>query len=486
MSPAVSAPNERTRLYLTLAVVESGSLHIDAQVKEFGKPFDVAKRDGHYYSDKAPGASFLALPAVWLYRVVGGAYSIEQVTNFARTWVMVPFSILSLLLLRHILLDVGVARPIANRTALALLLGTNLFHYGAAFFGHALVTCASLGAAFAILRATHASTPRRQHLWQLLAGFCGGMAFAIEYQAALLCVGIALAYLSIKEFRTLKAILMPALGAALPIALVLVYNKLAFGSPFQTSYGFIDSSFAEVHSHGLFGITLPSMDALYGLIFSPSRGLLLCAPLVALSVLGMRALWRRCRWLAVYVLFGCATYFLTVASFPVWFGGWGFGPRMLIPLYGLAAIATGVFWQEQRDAPGTSTAIRAYLIAGVLYCSFVTAMFPEIPETVHTPLKTVAIPLAALGKPSPNLGMTLLGLDGLWSLAPLVTVVLGFCVFLWRAPESPTRWRVRRLPMLAAILFLFALVTLRYPEPYPQKAADKLIENLASKRIEAR
>src|SRR5512147_3190989 len=55
MFPEVSVPNERTRVYLTMAMVDQGSLSIDEPMHRFGPLLDRAKRDGRYYTDKAPG-----------------------------------------------------------------------------------------------------------------------------------------------------------------------------------------------------------------------------------------------------------------------------------------------------------------------------------------------------------------------------------------------------------------------------------------------
>ena len=57
--------NQNTRFALTRAVVERGQLSIDGFHLATG---DKALRDGHYYSDKAPGAAWLAVPAYALAR----------------------------------------------------------------------------------------------------------------------------------------------------------------------------------------------------------------------------------------------------------------------------------------------------------------------------------------------------------------------------------------------------------------------------------
>lgn len=48
-----------TRLGLTLSIVESGRLDID---RFADRTIDKALFEGHYYADKVPGLSFLAIP----------------------------------------------------------------------------------------------------------------------------------------------------------------------------------------------------------------------------------------------------------------------------------------------------------------------------------------------------------------------------------------------------------------------------------------
>ncbi len=62
--------NELSRLYLATAIAEEGTLHIDDIIKKWGDITDKSQCNGRYYSDKAPGTSFVALPAVLLLRAV--------------------------------------------------------------------------------------------------------------------------------------------------------------------------------------------------------------------------------------------------------------------------------------------------------------------------------------------------------------------------------------------------------------------------------
>lgn len=487
MSPGASAPNERSRLYLALSVLDDGDFAVTEQVEQYGKPFDISERDGKFYSDKAPGSSIVAVPALWVYQALGGAESIEKMVNFARSFVMVPMAVLSFLLLRFLLVGTGVSPPRADVAAVAFALGTTFFHYGAAFFGHAMVTCASLLAAFAIYKSLEAERGPGRMAWQVLVGFAGGLAFAIEYQAAVICVGIALGYLSVRDNWRPAAILLPLVGAALPIGLTLFYNDVAFGSPFSTSYAHLHhAQFQEAHQKGLFGVTFPTMDALYGLLFSPSRGLLLCAPIVFLGWFGLPALWKRCRWLAIYAGITMVGYMYIVAGTDVWYGGWSFGPRLLVPMFGLAAVAGAFALERAASSTRLSAGLAGLLVFAIGYNIFVTAMFPELPHDIQVPLETIALPLAELGKPSPNLGMILLGLEGLTSLVPLFLVVIALCAYILARQAGSALRRPAPVAALATTLFLALVVVMGYPETFPQKKADGLVKHLAGKRIEAK
>ena len=64
-----------SRLNLTLAIVEQGTLSIDDYYENTG---DYAYFEGHYYLDKAPGPSFLAVP---VYAAAYPILNMEPVQN---------------------------------------------------------------------------------------------------------------------------------------------------------------------------------------------------------------------------------------------------------------------------------------------------------------------------------------------------------------------------------------------------------------------
>lgn len=486
MSPQVTAPNERTRLYLTLSLLEAGTVSVDSQVARYGRPYDIARHDGHYFTDKAPGAAVLAVPFFAVYRALGGSDSIEKMTLFARSFVMVPVSVLGVMLAWAIMLRLGLSRATATTAALAFALGTSFFHYGAAFYGHALATTASLAAAYAIFRALDAKLASASAGWRFVAGLAGGAAFAFEYQAVVLCVALALGYLAQREHRALAALVPPLAGAAIPVALTLVYNAVAFGGPLETGYShLIHAHVQSRHDEGLFGVRTPAAEAVYGLLLGPSRGLLWCAPVVLLGYFGFGALWRRARWLAVYAATSMLGYLLLMSGAEVWYAGWSFGPRLLVPIFGLAALC-GAALLEERTSRAWHGALRGYLAAGMAYNVFVASMFPEIPHAIRAPLRTAALPLAELGQPSPNLGMTWLGLDGMASLAPLYLVVaLAIAYVAWAGLRSAVG-ALHRTSAVALISAIFFIATWAYPETEDEQAARRWVRHVASMRVQPR
>src|SRR5689334_24289818 len=70
--------NQNSRFDLTRAIVERHTIAIDAYADDTG---DKAERGGHWYTDKAPGLSLLAVPAYAIVHatrpeaIAGGAYA---------------------------------------------------------------------------------------------------------------------------------------------------------------------------------------------------------------------------------------------------------------------------------------------------------------------------------------------------------------------------------------------------------------------------
>jgi hypothetical protein len=77
------------------------------------------------------------------------------------------------------------------------------------------------------------------------------------------------------------------------------------------------------------------IESLLGYQFSPARSLWLYSPPLLLAIPGAIALWRRGDWALPLAAFGGVLIFSVVYGMTLvfdWWGGWGWGPRYLIPL----------------------------------------------------------------------------------------------------------------------------------------------------------
>jgi hypothetical protein len=83
------------------------------------------------------------------------------------------------------------------------------------------------------------------------------------------------------------------------------------------------------------------------LLAGPSRGLLIYAPATAALAWSVRRLPRI--WLHPMAIAGVA-FFISISAYKVYWGGWAFGPRHLIPALFLV-FYEGLLWFERSSSP---------------------------------------------------------------------------------------------------------------------------------------
>jgi hypothetical protein len=162
-----------------------------------------------------------------------------------------------------------------------------------------------------------------------------------------------------------------------------------------------------LHGSGFVGATHPTWRALAGLLFSQHRGLFATAPLMAVGLCALPFCFRALpRSLFVTVCASVLYFFLIVSSSSVWFGGWSYGPRLLLPIFGLLALPAAVALDR---IPSAAAAIlgRTAAILGIALNHAVSVTFPELPENFTRPLADSVLPLLRAGLTAPNLGCKL-------------------------------------------------------------------------------
>ena len=115
------------------------------------------------------------------------------------------------------------------------------------------------------------------------------------------------------------------------VAAFVAYSRLAFG---QWIPGYYTESHFAIHNFAV---------ALAGLLISPSRGLFIIVPVTVFVLYRVARYWRWMpeRPLAAAALAIVALLIISTAAWPIWWGGWSYGPRILtdtVPWFVLLAI----------------------------------------------------------------------------------------------------------------------------------------------------
>jgi hypothetical protein len=319
---SLTGPQDRTRYELTRHLVLQHTLTVEPGL------FDRAVFDGRSYSDKAPGMSFLAVPAYELERVAGIAKAPRDWTaeGDLSLWLMRVLTSGVLFLVAVFLvgrLGEELVPGAGAVTAAVFGVATIAGPLGPTFFEHD-AAAAFLVAAFAF------AWLRRSRRGLAVAGFFAGTAVLFQYAAALAALAL-LVYAGRRAGWFL-------LGAIPPAVALGAYDWVAFGSPFHLSYRYVANPFAERQHHGFFGIGVPTLHGLREVLVG-NRGLLVFSPVLLAAAVGLWLLWRRgdraealvCAAVSVLFVLLAAGYFLP-------YGGGSPGPRFVGPALSLLVL----------------------------------------------------------------------------------------------------------------------------------------------------
>jgi hypothetical protein len=453
--PRIQSANELPRVYLVRAIVDDGTFAIDTGVKRWGGTADVSPSRGHMYSNKAPGSSLLVVPAyaavswisgppslaftMWLCRVVAGV-----IPALAFLWLMWRF------------LDRFTPDPAVRRLVLiAYGLGSLAMTYALLYYSHQL---AALCIASAWIFAVDVVERKRSVRWMAAVGLFAGAAPLVDYQAAFAGVPIAI-YLVAKLWRWPKRELAVALAiaagaAALPIAILLAYHTVCFGSPLRTGYD-ATQTFAHFHQQGFLGISELRAEAFWGSFFTPDNGLFVLSPWLLLAIPGGVLLWRRDRATTLVCAAVAIIYILFISSISFWRGGWGVGPRYITAMLPFCVPLVAVAIEHWRAKPVLLGALCGTIVSAVIIYCLTTITFPYWPDSLKNPLYEVTFRLLADNAVAPNLSNAI-GIRGVLGVAPLLLAVAGL---LGWALQRVVGWRGLAAACLvgAAIIAAFTL-----------------------------
>jgi len=334
----------------TAALVERGTL---ALPPDPGLPQIVAGRDGRYYSKYDPGLPLLAVP----FFVAGDR--LAAINHAHRTTIAaISTLLLSALAAAGALTALAalVERLAPGRAGRALLvvlsagLATPLWWYGRVLFPEAALACALTLAVWLVARGGES----RRGL--LCAGAALGAGMLVRASLAIYALPLgwlvlsphprspcmereqaergeaggevnkALSTRASHDGHARTARLVWLLAGVLPFAVALLaHNALRFGDALATGYA------GEAFS-------TPPWTGIGGLLLSPGKGVWLYAPPLLLSA----ALWPRFRRayppLGEFLALAWVVALLFYGTWWAWDGGWGWGPRLLVPLLPLSCL----------------------------------------------------------------------------------------------------------------------------------------------------
>jgi hypothetical protein len=462
--------NENSRMDLVRAIVEDHTLSIDRYHLNTG---DKALFGGHYYSDKAPGLSLLAAPLYFVIRLLRPLFHTEHdfvvVASYLITVLTVGVAGAALgALVFRAGRKLGATPEGALIAAVGYGLGSAAFPLSTMLFSHQL-SALLLFSAFLL---AWEGSPGGAARTRLPVALIASAAVLVEYPTAPAALGIVLFHMGAKPSRRTLSLLAVA---ALPVLVLAAYLFFAFRSPVRVGYDLLadPASRAEMHSHGLFGVTYPKIDVLAELVFGRYRGLLPYSPVLALAIPGfLGALSQHgtdegaappddATRRATLVALGVVVYFLLfVSSYAWWEGGASFGSRHLAPMLPFFAMPVALVASRR---PRLAFVL---LVPSIAVMTIVTSVQPKPSDWVKDPFWAQILPsfvhgalamtraCPAYGNPlNPahhpflaharydafNLGM-LLGGRGLRSLAPLLalwgTSLWAFRNLLREEPEG--------------------------------------------------
>lgn len=431
--PPVNNPNELSRFQALVAFVDFGTFSIDRTLPLYGDHMDKSSWNGRFFSNKAPGLVFAAIPVYRALRVFfprprSGGEAVFVIVRLATVSLVSLFAVIRFS--RRLERSLGNPR-VAPLVAFAAVFGTPFLFYARSFFSHAW-TASLLFLAWDLVRQAE---EEKRAAFLCGAGLLAGWAAISEYPAAPVAAVLGLRAVAGFASEREKAFLSFTAGAAAPLLLLGVYDAVCFGSPFRLSSACeAFPEYAELARRPFFGIRLPLPTGIWGTLFSPTRGALLYSPFWLWAAAGWIR-WRRAREDrrdCLFVLSATLLIWLPITGYPNWEGGWSLGMRYLLPPLFFAALAIP---RALETASWRGWFVVAVVFAGALH-TLASFSWPHFPQSIAWPVAGVSAWLVAHGDVAPNLGI-LLGAPARLSLVPpLLAVAAALALCLREFPRT--------------------------------------------------
>lgn len=423
--------NSLSRYNLVFSIVYEGNFNIDSYHEN---TIDKSLYKGHYYSDKAIGTSLFALLPCWLIKISKLPIGINFIYYLLRVLsVSLPSALFAVLFYKFIELF----NPITKHNiwlTLTLFLGTLCYPYSTLFFGHqqAAIFCFISFSLIYLIKNNYIPL----FVGIILAGFFSGLALITEYTSIFIIIPLLFyLFFYLKKLyhlvQNIYHLILYPIAAFLPISLLLIYNYICFEDPFAIGYMYQVPQIAkEAMGIKFFGLELPKLDILYNILFSSYRGLFYTSPVLLLSIPGFYYFYqeKHLRMEFFVCLISVVTFILLNSSFAAWHGGYGIGPRYIIPALPFMILPIIFTLKKNR-----------YYFKIFIFLSFVSIVMmllavmvdPEVPQFFDNPIFDYTLPRIFNNNIDYNIGYYIFSKISLLNILPLFIVIFILLILLF-------------------------------------------------------
>jgi len=327
--------NEWSRYALIQAIIDEHRLIIDNYISN---TLDFSYYNGHSYSDKAPGLSFVGIPVYFIAKFLIDSRWIQ----YLLISLISIFSALSVVLVYELVGILGGNKTSKLLTALIYAFGTIAWVYSKNFFAHGF-------SAFLLLLSMYYArlfVQENNVKFIFVSGIAIGYSIVVEYPNLLLLVPFLLYFIS---YNTKKKLIYFIVPVALFLMVLGTYHYICFGSPFSTPYRYT-SGYGNVQDIDVF--SNPVHKGLFWLLFSPYRGLFYLSPVLLLSPFGLFLLYKKYKPETILFLSFFMIIVLFYSRYIYWSGGACYGPRFIlavVPFFTLPLAQVIEKYKDQRS-----------------------------------------------------------------------------------------------------------------------------------------
>ncbi len=183
------------------------------------------------------------------------------------------------------------------------------------------------------------------------------LALAVACRPLLIAFPLGLAFGLWRDAASRRLVAPYVIGGAIASAGVAAMNLLAIGNALG-GQAYVESAAVHQATHNVAGPWSGVwLEGLAGILVSPSRGLLVFAPIAGLAFLSIGRAWRAGPLARYGVVVPTLLFIAGWAQYAVWWGGHSYGPRYAADIAVPLALIVAAGWDAPRRAAGRASRI---------------------------------------------------------------------------------------------------------------------------------